>query len=190
MKLYPWQNISSRALLILSPWLTVIEDTLRLPNGRIVNDFYRIDAPDYVLIFAKDANEGILMERHYKHCIGRIILTCPAGGIEAGETPIKAAKRELFEETGYRAGTWRSMGAFKVDGTRGVCTAHLFSAENLELVSAPQISDMEEFELSFVTIEGIRSAIQSGDIALLPDIAILAMATSDLFSGIFENSIA
>lgn len=120
------------------------------------------------------------MERHYKQCLGRVILTSPAGGVDAGESPLEAAKRELLEETGFKADQWTSIGSFVVDGTRGICTAHLFSAELLRHAVAPTTNDMEEFDLLFMSADEIRSAVRDGQIPLLPDIAILSMTLGGL----------
>lgn len=176
----PWHTESSRTILDLPPWFSVVKDTIKLPNGRIVNDYYRIEAADYVLISARRDDGCILMEQHYKQCLGRFILTSPAGGVDDGELPLEAARRELLEETGYEAGKWTSMGSFVVDGTRGICTAHLFSAEILRKVTEPMTNDMEEFELLFMSADEIRVAVCEGRIPLLPDIAILSMTLGGL----------
>ncbi len=182
-----WQTLSSRTILDLAPWFSVIQDSIRLPNGRTVDDFYRIEGPDYVLVTAVNPEGAILFERAYKQCLGRNILTSPAGGVEPGETPIVSAKRELMEETGYAAKTWKYMGGFTVDGTRGICKAHMFLATGLEKSGKVRPDDMEQCELVFLTRLEIREAFRNGEIILLPDIAILSMATSDLFSDFFEE---
>ena len=177
-----WHAISSRQILDVSPWFSVIEDTLRLPSGRVVNDFYRIEAPNYVLIAARTDEKRFVLERHYKHYLGQIILTSPTKTIETGEKALDAAKRELLEETGYVADKWYSMGAFTVDGTRGICRAHLFLADGIRMVAELMHNDMEEFEFVSLTVKEIKSAIRLQKILLLPDVALLTMATNDLFA--------
>jgi len=162
-----------------------MRDHIRLPGGRIINDYYRIEAPDYVIIHARFRDGRILMERHYKQCLGRVILTSPAGSIDPGETLLKAAKRELLEETGYAAGQWKYGGAFNVDGTRGICKPHVFLSENLSIVADPHLDDMENHEIVFLSMDEIISAFQSKDIILIPDLATLAMVTSSLFAPLF-----
>lgn len=176
----PWRTLATVRILDLPPWFSVLKDTVRLPSGRIVDDYYRIDAPDYVLIAARRDDGCVLMERHYKQCLGRVILTSPAGGVDQGETPLQAARRELLEETGFEAARWTAAGSFMVDGTRGICKAHLFFAEGLREAETPRTDDMEEFELLFMSPSEIRGAVRAGEIVLLPDIAILSMALGGL----------
>lgn len=151
----------------------------------MVNDFYRIEAPDYVIVNALDCDGRILLERHFKQCLGRTILTSPAGGVEPDEALLAAAKRELLEETGHVADKWKYGGAFSIDGTRGICRAHIFLAESLRRVADPVMDDMESCDVVFMSIDEIISSFHDKSIVLLPDLAILAMVTNKLFSSLF-----
>lgn len=69
--------------------------------------FYRIHGPDSVTILPFLDDGRILLERQYRTAIRRYIYELPAGAIDKGEKPIRAAARELEEETGYRPGSVR-----------------------------------------------------------------------------------
>lgn len=174
-ELVPWKQISSRVILDLPPWMKVQEDSIRLPGGRVIDDYYRIQTPDYVIMAVCDSKGRFLLERQYKYAVNSIILTSPCGGVDNGETPLEAAKRELLEETGIKAERWFSAGNFIVDGTRGICRAHFFIAKELSQPAHPQHSDIETCATVFLSRKELSEAIQNGSICLLPDVALYSM---------------
>ncbi|MBR2308261.1 MAG: NUDIX hydrolase, partial [Fibrobacter sp.] len=78
------------------------KETCELPNGKVIDDFYTLWQPDWVLILARTAEGKWVMTEQYRHGTGKIALEFPAGIIDKGETPEQAALRELQEECGYR----------------------------------------------------------------------------------------
>ena len=52
------------------------------------------------------ADPNVILERQYRHAAGQFLIELPAGSRNPGETPLAAAKREIIEETGYRARRW------------------------------------------------------------------------------------
>ena len=91
------------------PWLTVRRDCVELPDGRQNPEFYVLEYPDWVNVIAITEDGKFVMERQYRHGLGKTCFEIPAGVIEEGEDPLDAAKRELMEETGYGEGTWRKI---------------------------------------------------------------------------------
>lgn len=51
----------------------------------------------------------VVIERQYRHAAGQFLLELPAGKLDKGETPLQGAKREMIEETGYTAKTWKKL---------------------------------------------------------------------------------
>jgi ADP-ribose pyrophosphatase len=91
------------------------------------------------------------------------VLELPAGKLELGENPDDACKRELEEETGYRANTWKSLGY--INTTPGICTEklYLYLAKNLEFVGEHpdegEIIKAQEYKLN-----DVLNMVQNGEI--------------------------
>ena len=89
----------------------VFTDTLQEPSGhRHIKDVIRHNGS--VVMMAVDerknpADPDIILERQYRHAAGRFLIELPAGSRNPGEAPLAAAKRELIEETGFRARRWK-----------------------------------------------------------------------------------
>jgi ADP-ribose pyrophosphatase len=89
----------------------VHSDTVEEANGlRFERDVIRHSGS--VVILAIDESQSaadpvVILERQYRHAAGRFLLELPAGRIEPKEPPLAAAKREMIEETGYRAKKWK-----------------------------------------------------------------------------------
>lgn len=177
-KLRPWKLLSSQERFSAPPWVKIHVDKVKLPSGRIVDDYYRIQLPEYVMIYAqRDEDNKILLERQYKHALGFVSLILPTGCLEEWETPIEAGKRELLEETGYSAREWRFVGSFLVDGNKGCGRAHFFIARGLEKVADQVKDDMEESEIVFIEPDVLIKAVLRGEIPLLATAALIAIAT-------------
>lgn len=64
------------------------------------------------VMMAVDEKKRVLLVRQYRLPAGQFLWELPAGKLDEGETPLQAAKRELIEETGYRAKTWKKLVTF------------------------------------------------------------------------------
>ena len=89
---------------------SVYSDKVEEPGGHInTRDVIRHNGSIVILAVdeSKDRRDPeVIMERQYRHAAGQLLLELPAGRIEPGEAPLAAAKREMIEETGYRAKRW------------------------------------------------------------------------------------
>jgi ADP-ribose pyrophosphatase len=166
------------------PWLKVYREKVALPSGRLLDDFYRVVLPHFVVIVAVTSNRDLVMVHSYKHGLGRVSLTAPAGFIEPGESPLEAARRELLEETGYTAPEWESLGHFTVDGNRQCGTAHFFVARNAVQVASGKDDETEEVQVELIPQHRFLQAVRGGDIVLLATVSAVALA---LVNGLDRN---
>ena len=157
-----WESLSKESILEKKPWFEVFCEEFRLPDGKIVPEYYGIEMPHYTAVFAVTKEQKIMVLRCYRHAIGDVILTMPGGMVEEGELPLEGIKREFLEETGYKAKDWKSLGAFVGNSTRGCGTHHLFFASGAYSVQAPDSGDLEELELLLWTPQEVEQAIDGG----------------------------
>lgn len=86
-------------------FLDIRRDTVALPDGQTAEREYIVH-PGAVMVLPILDDGRLVIERQYRHPLGRVLLEFPAGKIDPGEPPWRCALRELAEETGSRAAEW------------------------------------------------------------------------------------
>jgi len=90
-------------------FLDVRSDRVALPDGSEACREYIVH-PGAVMVVAMLDSGRLVVERQWRHPIGKALIEFPAGKLEAGEPVLACAVRELLEETGYRAAEWARAG--------------------------------------------------------------------------------
>ena len=96
-----------------------------------------------VVMAAVDEQRNVYFVRQYRHPVGGYLLELPAGGLEPGEEPMAAAKRELREEVGLLAERWTSLGSFYSSPGFANERLYAFLAEGLHQVADDPDEDEE-----------------------------------------------
>lgn len=95
--------------LLRGHFLHVKRDTVRLPGGATATREYVVH-PGAVMVIPLLDDGRVLLERQYRYPMRRVMIEFPAGKLDAGETSLVCAQRELQEETGYTAREWARAG--------------------------------------------------------------------------------
>ena len=159
-------EVISSKLSYEGPLFRVYTDEI-VENGRKVSrDVVRHNGS--VVILAIDDTKSkrdplVVMERQYRHAAKEYLLEVPAGKMEEGENPLAGAKRELLEETGFKAKRWRKMARyFASPGFLGEWM-QIFIAEGLTLGDAQPEYD-EQLDIEMIPLSRLLSMIDEGKI--------------------------
>src|SRR5438105_14859100 len=82
-----WVVESTTSILRREPWIEVFEEHIRLPDGRLVDDFYTIRLRNFVAVAPFTEAGRLVLVRQYRHCPGRLTRSLPSGFTEADESP-------------------------------------------------------------------------------------------------------
>ena len=175
-----WERLKSTLLLDSSPWFKVYADQVRLPDGHLIDEFFRIDSRSYTVIFALTDDAQVVLVEGYKYGANRVLTQLPAGYIEDGETPETCARRELREETGYEASHWEPLGTYCPDGNRGFGKAHFFLAQHAHPVATPDRDPEENLTVRTIPRAQIRELLLGAELGEMTAVAGIGLALARL----------
>jgi ADP-ribose pyrophosphatase len=157
----------------------ILEQALQLPSGwTVVRQV--VHHPGAVVIMPQLEDGRLILIKQYRFAVGEMLLEFPAGTLDPGEEPLQCARRELIEETGYRADHWRALGM--AYPSPGYCDEqqHLFMATGLVPEHAAGDDD-EVIEVKPLTVQEVEQAMMDG--ALVDAKSIAAYACAKLTAG-------
>jgi 8-oxo-dGTP pyrophosphatase MutT (NUDIX family) len=158
-----WRIISS-TYPIHTPYLRLRADTVELPNGTVVENYFVRESHGFCIIFALTPAADVILVRQYKHGFGEVILELPAGAIDDGEEPAACAARELREETGYAGRPPELIASYIADPTNSNARFYVYLIRNAELLHEPEPEPTESITVERVPLGSIRDRIGPGGI--------------------------
>jgi ADP-ribose pyrophosphatase len=155
------RTLSSRVT-FKGPVFYVTTDQVQEPGGILARrDVIRHSGS--VVVLAVDDRGRVLLERQYRHAAQSILWELPAGRIDAGETALTGARRELLEETGFTARNWKKILHFFVSPGFLDETMTIFLARELQAGEAQPEPD-ERITVRFVPLSAAVRMVLRGTI--------------------------
>jgi ADP-ribose pyrophosphatase len=138
-------------------------DTVRLPSGRnAIREV--VKHPGGVVAVPVLEDGRLLLVRQFRYPLQKYILELPAGKLDSGQSPLETMKRELEEETGYRAEVMRYEFSFCTSPGFSDEIIHLFLARGLTHV-AQRLEEGEHITVESYTLDECLHMIKTGEVA-------------------------
>ena len=156
----PWRVLNEKTV-YQDRWVRVTLADVALPNGRryTYTTLWRVPG---AAVVALNERGDILLQQEYRYPLREVIYQLPGGLVDAGETPLETARRELEEETGYTAQVWEPLGIVQdnpglIDGA-----TTLFLARGVRKVGDPTPEWTEFHRVVWKPLAWLREQVAAG----------------------------
>ena len=146
-----WELIKSAPAIDLNI-VKIRHDFYKNPRNQKIVKTIAIEGNNAANVIAKTKEGKIIMVRQFRFGIGDYTLEIPGGMIDEGEEVLKAAQREVREETGYVGENWSYLGNILANPVWMDSTIHHFYMDNAELKYELKLDDAEDVALSLIHI--------------------------------------
>jgi 8-oxo-dGTP pyrophosphatase MutT (NUDIX family) len=159
----PWIR-HGRRIAYRNPWITVYHDEVTRPDGQ--PGIYGVVhfANVAVGVVAIDERDRVALVGQHRYPLDEHSWEIPEGGSPHAEDPLEGARRELLEETGLTARTWREIGRYQLSNSISDEGAVVYLATDLEQ-GAAQPEGSEQLEFRWLPFEEVIAMVEAGEIS-------------------------
>jgi len=136
-----------------------------MPDGRLVEDYYVLEYPNWVNAVALTEDNKIILVYQYRHAAEIVSLEIPGGVIEQGESPAEALRRELLEETGYAFSDFELLCTVYANPSTADNQTFCYLARGGKKVQEQSLDGQEEILVETFTIAEVRQLLAENKIA-------------------------
>src|SRR5215210_8731049 len=156
-----WQTLGSDYL-YKSPWCSFRVDDVKLPDGVRI-EYGVLESGGFAAVVPVTRGGDVVLVRQWRQPLEAFTLELPSGGVDGSEEPERSARRELFEETGYRAEKLEHLTSVHTSTGRSTDVCHLFRCRAVRDERGPRPEQTEFIrvvELPFE--EAVNKAVNGG----------------------------
>lgn len=176
-----WKSLSDE-LAFNHRWMKVRRETVELPDGKVMDDYFTWLSGDVALVVPVLTDGRFIMVEQYKHAAGEVTLEFPAGFVDPKEDPQVAALRELKEETGYEPGTLLKLAKLSDNPTKVVGDLHIYLGLDCEKVAEPNFDPSENITTRIEDRASITAKVADGSFRITGSVAAFFLAIQQLDS--------
>lgn len=152
-------------------FITVVEDQVIRPDGK-PGTYSTVAMRPGIAVLPMDEQGNVYLVKQFRYVLGKESLEVVTGALKNDEPVLSAAQRELQEEVGIQAQTWKSLGMFDLDTSIVHCPIHLFLASHLSFVET-QREGTEIMETCKTSLEQAVKQVMESTITHAPSCVLL-----------------
>ena len=146
-----------------SPWCSFRVDDVTLPDGTGI-EYGVLESSGFAVVVPLTEDGGVVLVRQYRQPVGGSTLELPGGGVELEEDPREAARKELLEETGYRAESLEHLTSVHTSPGRSTEVCHLFSCQAVPDGRGPEPEPTEFLRAVEMPFAEALAKVRAGEI--------------------------
>jgi ADP-ribose pyrophosphatase len=157
-----WRTLE-RNYLYRNPWCAFRVDEVVLPSGAEI-EYGVLESKGFAAVVPLMESGDVVLVRQWRQPLGAFTLELPSGGVDDGEEPAKAAGRELFEETGFRAEDLTHLVSVHTSTGRATEVCHLFRCRAARDPAGPRPEPTEFISVVELPLEEALRRVSDGGI--------------------------
>jgi 8-oxo-dGTP pyrophosphatase MutT (NUDIX family) len=181
-----WRTLGEKYL-YESPWCSFRLDEVRLPDGAEI-EYGVLESAGFSAVVPVTEEGGVVLVRQWRQPVGGFTLELPGGGVDKGKDPREAARRELLEETGYRAEDLSHLVSVRTSPGRSTEVCHLFRCKAVRQASGPRPEPTEFVSAVELPLAAAVGKVYSGEITAATSVLGLLMVSGEAAGGFAGES--
>jgi ADP-ribose pyrophosphatase len=160
-----WKTLSS-TYVHKGPWATLRADKCEMPDGRIVDEYFVLEYPDWANAVAITEDNKVIMVRQFRQAANIVSLEIPGGVIDPDDrSPELAMRRELLEETGYQFDKLELLSTVYANPSTANNKTYCYLATGGKKVQGQDLDEHEEIIVEEYSIAEVKELLAENKIA-------------------------